>query len=55
MLSIKKIIKGSFPLTILNAEKRDAIKQKPFVGIKTTSYKSLNVNQQFFFKPISKI
>jgi len=55
MLSIKKFIKGSFPLTILNAKKNDLVMRKPFVGIKTTSYKSENVNQQFFFKPISKI
>ena len=48
-------IKGHFPLTIQNAKFINQIKQQPIDIIKATNYQSNNVNQQQYYKPISKI
>lgn len=53
-LSFNKI-KGHFPLTIQNAKRIDKIKPEYFEGITASNYQSDNVNQQQFYKPISKI
>lgn len=48
-------IKGHFPLTIQNAKLIDKVKPKFSEGIIASNYQSNNVNQQQFYKPISKI
>lgn len=48
-------IKGYFPLTIQNAKLVDKVIPKFSKGISASNYQSDNVNQQQFYKPISKI
>ena len=52
---ISKKTRGSFPLTILNSKALVRKKRFAFKGVKTTAYKSNNVNAQQFYKPISKV
>lgn len=53
-LSYNKI-KGHFPLTIQNAKIVDKVMSQRVEGIIAANYQSDNVNQQQFYKPISKI
>ena len=48
-------IKGYFPLTIQNAKIEDKITSSIVNGIEADNYQSNDVNQQQFYKPISKI
>ena len=50
-----KKIKGSFPLTILNAKIIDLKRVKTRNGISAKAYQNNNLNNQQFYKPISKI
>ncbi len=48
-------IKGHFPLTIQNAKLVNKVVPIFSKGIVASNYQSNNVNQQQFYKPISKI